>query len=110
MGLITPSTPTETRKAPPEVDAEGPEFELRRLTADVLIRYGLVGWTYPEPCDDEHKALLDVRCRDWIAGVITEMNVISEGEARASGGNSGGGAESLPSLSGPTVYTEPESV
>ena len=159
MGLITASTPTESRKAPPEVDADGPEFEFRRLTghqldeaeeeatkkalrlvsqlpaesvaamqnratrealgvkrrelstydADLLIRYGLVGWPYPEPCDDEHKALLDVRCRDWCADVITEMNVVTEGEGPSSGGNSRGDTESLLSSPVPTASTGRES-
>lgn len=42
---------------------------------DVLIRYGVVAWTYGEPCDAESKAKLDALTRDWAARVILEENV-----------------------------------
>ena len=83
--------------------------EASTYDADRLIRYGLMSWSYSEPCDDEHKALLDVRCRDWCAAVITEMNVITEGEGRSSGGNSSRTAESLLSSPALIASTEPES-
>jgi len=45
-----------------------------------LIRYGIAAWSAEEPCDDEHKQLLDSATRDWAVSVILEMNVRPEGE------------------------------
>lgn len=50
---------------------------------DTLVRLALVAWSYPEPCNDEHKALLDGRTRDWAAAQIVEMNTLGESTGSA---------------------------
>lgn len=80
--------------APRDVD----EGERRRTAhdADTLVRYGVTAWTYPDPCDDEHKAKLVAKTRDWARDVVLEMNVRTEAEKKASTERSSSGA-SLPS-------------
>jgi hypothetical protein len=73
--------------------------------ADTLIRYGLVGWSYDEPCNEEEKGRLDGRCRDWAAAQIIEMNTIPEGEGQGSADRSSGG-KSPPSSGEPIESTD----
>lgn len=51
---------------------------------EMLIRFGVVNWSYDEPCDDENKAQLDARTREWAAGVIAGDNSRSEDEKKGS--------------------------
>jgi hypothetical protein len=51
---------------------------------DTLVRYGIVDWSYEEPCTPENKAALDARTRDWAAEVILDMNLRPQGEEYAS--------------------------
>jgi len=44
----------------------------------VLLKYGLVAWSYPEPCTDENKARLDAKTRDWAVRTIVAMNTLGE--------------------------------
>ena len=66
-------------KTPTEVD------ETKRRQAaydpDVLIQYGVVGWSYEEPCTPENKRLLTSATRNWARDVILDMNLRSEEQA-----------------------------
>lgn len=73
-----------------------------RFDKETLVQFGVIGWSYAEPCTDENKAKLDAWTRDWAAAVIEEMNVRSEGEGEGSGGNSSRGDSPL-SLLRPTT-------
>ena len=55
---------------------------------DTLVQYGVVAWSYSEPCDAEHKRLLEAATRDWAASAIVEMNVRPPGSASGSNGSS----------------------
>lgn len=63
-------------KTPTEVD------ETRRrqaaYDADVLIKYGVVTWSYEEPCTEENKRLLASATRNWARDVILDMNLRTE--------------------------------
>ena len=72
--------------------------------ADTLIRYGLVAWSYDEPCNEEEKARLDAQTRDWAAAQIIEMNTIPEGEGQGSVERLNG-AKSRPSSGEPIEST-----
>lgn len=76
---------------------------------DTLVRYGVVGWSYDEPCNDETKARLDAATRDWAALQVYRMNRRPEGEGSGSGEASSDGvstASSSPASSpGPGAST-----
>jgi len=75
--------------------------------ADTLVEYGVVAWSYTEPCDAENKRRLEAATRDWAAGVIKEMNVRPPVSAAASNGSSPPD-ESVPNSASPTVSTQAE--
>lgn len=74
---------------------------------DTLIKYGVVGWSLDEPCDEVHKLSLDAQTRDWAVSVILEMNVRPLAIDSDSGSNSSAenSHRSSPSL---TASTSPE--
>ena len=75
---------------------QDPDERERRRAAyepETLIRHALVGWSYAEPCDDEHKALLDAPTRAWLVEAILERNV------RLESGKDGSGRTSSPASS-----------
>ena len=51
---------------------------------DVLIGFGLVGWSYDDECTPENRGRLDAVTRAWAASEIVTMNTRSAGEGRAS--------------------------
>lgn len=51
---------------------------------NILVKYGVVAWSYPESCDLTNKTLLDARTRDWAAHEVFAGNVYIEGEGQAS--------------------------
>lgn len=55
---------------------------------DKLVEYGVVGWSYDQPCGTAQKAKLDARTRNWAVDIILERNTRTEGEGTDSGGSS----------------------
>ena len=62
---------------------------------DTLVQYGVVAWSYSEPCDDQAKKRLEASTREWAASVVVEMNVRPPVSASGSNGSSQPG-ESAP--------------
>ena len=54
-----------------------------------LLKYGMTGWSFKEPFDDENRAKLSAKQGDTVARAIFEMSVISSGEVLASSLKSG---------------------
>src|SRR3990167_1057019 len=67
----------------------------------VLIKYGLVGWTYPVECTEAAKGDLDLRTRDWARDAILHMNLRPKAEVGNSEASSSEGA-SLGNSAAPT--------
>lgn len=67
-----------------------------------LVEHGVVGWTYPEPCNEDNIRLLDLMTRDWAAEVVLEINTRPAGELKGSGVPSSMVEESRRSLEEPT--------
>ena len=63
-----------------------------KYDADILIKYGVVDWSYQAECDETTKRDLDARTRDWARDIILDMNVRLEGEVGNSGASSPEGA------------------
>ena len=81
-------------KVPPPPPAEENPEDVRRKEhdADILIKYGVVDWSYQAECDEATKRDLDARTRDWARDIILDMNVRLEGEVGNSGASSPEGA------------------
>lgn len=72
-----------------------------------LIRYGLTGWSFDEPCDTEHVAKLSARRGEIVARAVFELSVIPSGEVKGSSLSLVGG-ESEEDSSTPTTSTKQE--
>lgn len=62
-----------------------PKEERERYDKPTLIKYGVRGCSYCDPCTDEAKDTLDAATYNWAVAAIKEMNV----RPLASGKNSG---------------------
>lgn len=51
---------------------------------DTLCKYGIVAWSYEEPCLPASVEKLDAQTRDWASSVILDMNLRAPGEDSAS--------------------------
>jgi len=73
---------------------EADERERRQASYDpeTLIKHAVVAWSYEQPCDDEHKTLLDAPTRTWLAEAILDRNVRLESGKGGSGGISSPGS------------------
>jgi len=56
----------------------------KSLDKDILIKFGVIDWSYDVPCDDENKGVLDAETREWAAAEVRRMNVRTAGEKIAS--------------------------
>jgi hypothetical protein len=65
---------------------------------DTLLRYGITGWSYEEPCDDANKTQLGARKGDVVARAIFDLSVIPEGKGAASSPNSDRGESNVRAL------------
>ncbi len=74
---------------------------------ETLIRYGLTGWSFEEPCDEEHVQRLGARQGEIVARAIFELSVIPSGEVGGSGSRSHGDV-SQNNLPEPTSSILPE--
>lgn len=72
-----------------------------------LLKYGMTGWSFEEPFDEEHRNNLSARYGEVIAKAIFELSVIPSGEAKASSLKSAE-AESLGVSDGSTPSTAQE--
>lgn len=50
----------------------------------VLLKYGLIGWSHEEPCNDETKLALGAVAGHQVARAIFELSSVAEGEAKGS--------------------------
>jgi hypothetical protein len=66
-----------------------------KYDAEILIKYGVVAWSYQAECDEANKGQLDARTRDWARDRILDMNVRTEEEAGNSVASSTEGASLL---------------
>ena len=61
-----------------------------------VLRYGVVGWSYARPCDDEAKDDLDEETAAWLFDKIIAFSVRSTAEVLASGAGSPHGRDQAP--------------
>lgn len=81
--LLDRMTKTEKTEEP-AAKVDDSELNLGKYDLDVVIKYGLVNWSYDVPCNDEAKAQLDAQTRDWAAMEILKMSVRTLPESVAS--------------------------
>jgi len=77
---------------------EEPSQEDRRHTqydASIIVKYGVVAWSYEFECNNANKRLLDAHTRNWARDVILEMNTRSEEERGNSVASSSEGASQV---------------
>lgn len=70
-----------------------------------LLKYGMTGWSYKEPFDEEHRKTLGAQRGETIARAIFELSVIPSGEASASSLKSGEDGSSGNNADKPTTST-----
>lgn len=80
----------ETIKHLPDRDPNAPADDDLANKYDLLtvLRFGITGWSYPEPCDDEHKADLDEDTADFLFDEIIGFSVRGAAEGKASASDS----------------------
>ena len=76
---------------------------------ETLLKYGILEWSFEEPCDEEHIAKLGAHHGEILGRRIFELSIFPVGEVEGSLQKSNGAESSRPSLE-PTTSGSPEEV
>ena len=85
---LLPDTVVEKQLEQQQAEARGKVMDriirFEGYDPETLLKYGLTGWSFDEPCDDAHKKQLSARKGEIIARAIFELSVLDSGEVKRS--------------------------
>ena len=81
---MLPATLVETQLEKGRNDPTEQVVRYEGFDPATLLKYGLTGWSFEEPFNDENRGKLSAKHGDVIARAIFELSVIPSGEVKAS--------------------------